>query len=67
MSVLKASHYRGHVDNLCIFLQRRLVENGKAAVILRSFVDYDDHKWKSRDVGNWAVFQQEREDLEKTS
>lgn len=49
---------RGRVDRLYVIVQRRLVENGKADVILRSFVDYPIDGWAQVPLGDFVCFYQ---------
>jgi hypothetical protein len=50
--------YRGRVPMLYVVVQKKLVENGKAQAILRSFVDYAPDKWESRPLGAFVAFSQ---------
>lgn len=50
--------YRGRVPRLYVVVQKRLVEDGKAEAILRSFVDYAPDKWVSTPLGQFVAFSQ---------
>lgn len=52
--------YRGRVDRLYVFVQKRLLSNGKADVILRSFVDYPIDGWTMVPLGDLVCFYQVR-------
>jgi hypothetical protein len=51
---------RGQVDRLYVIVQKRLVGQGKAAAILRSFVDYPVDGWKEVPLGDYVCFFQVR-------
>lgn len=57
---LKAQVYRGRVDRLYVFVQKKLLSNGKADAILRSFVDYPIDGWTMVPLGNLVCFYQLR-------
>ena len=57
---LKAQVYRGRVDRLYVFVQKKLLSNGKADAILRSFVDYPIDGWTMVPLGNLVCFYQVR-------
>ena len=48
--------YRGRVKRLYVILQKTLVANGKAEIILKSFVDYRDDDWQRSDLDRFVVF-----------
>ena len=52
---------RGRVERLYVILQKRLVAEGKADVILRSFVDYPRDAWKEVPLGDFVCFYQVRD------
>lgn len=52
---------RGRVDRLYVIVQRKLVGDGKAAVILKSFVDYPMDGWKEVPLGDFVCFYQVRD------
>ena len=58
LEALAGRRYHGQVDNLFIVLQQKLVENGKAEVILRSFLDYAYTGWKSLKIGAFVIYYQ---------
>lgn len=47
---------RGLVPKLYIIVPKRLVDSGKAAVMLHSFVDYPESAWREIPVGGSVVF-----------
>ncbi len=57
---LKSQVYRGRVDRLYVFVQKRLLDNGKADAILRSFVDYPIDGWTMVPLGDLVCFYQIR-------
>lgn len=57
---LRAATYRGRVDRLYVFLQKRLVANGKADAVLKSFVDYPIDGWTEVSLGDIVCFYQIR-------
>ncbi|MDB5489672.1 MAG: hypothetical protein JWQ58_3387 [Reyranella sp.] len=57
---LKAQVYRGRVDRLYVFVQKKLLGNGKADAILRSFVDYPIDGWTMVPLGDLVCFYQVR-------
>jgi hypothetical protein len=57
---LKAQAYRGRIDRLYVFVQRKLLGNGKADAILRSFVDYPIDGWTMVPLGDMVCFYQVR-------
>lgn len=57
---LKAQAYRGRIDRLYVFVQKKLLGNGKADAILRSFVDYPIDGWTMVPLGDMVCFYQIR-------
>ncbi|MEM9028968.1 MAG: hypothetical protein AAGC70_11425 [Pseudomonadota bacterium] len=57
---LMETSYSGTVPRLYVLLQKKLVENGKAEVMLRTFQDYEYDKWKTTNLGAFTVFSQEK-------
>jgi hypothetical protein len=55
-SVLKARVYHGRPADLDVLIQQRLVDSGKAALVLRSFVDIKPQEWVSTPMGEFVVF-----------
>lgn len=53
---LEDKKYRGKVPQLYVIVQKRLVAEGKAAAILRSFTDYPADAWREADLGDFVVF-----------
>ena len=49
---------RGRVDRLYVIVQQKLVDNGKADEILRSFVDYPIERWAKIPLGDFVCFYQ---------
>lgn len=60
LETLKSQVYRGRVDRLYVFVQRRLLSNGKADAILRSFADYPIDGWTMVPLGDLVCFYQVR-------
>lgn len=60
IEALKSRVYRGRVDRLYVFVQKRLLSNGKADAILRSFVDYPIDGWTMVPLGELVCFYQVR-------
>lgn len=60
LETLKSQVYRGRVDRLYVFVQKRLLSNGKADAILRSFVDYPIDGWTMVPLGDMVCFYQVR-------
>jgi hypothetical protein len=60
LEYLKSQVYRGHVDRLYVFVQKKLLGNGKADAILRSFVDYPIDGWTMVPLGDLVCFYQLR-------
>ncbi len=56
---LAATRYRGRVPKLYVIVQERLVANGKADIILRSFVDYRRDEWRQAPLGGFVAFSAE--------
>lgn len=53
--------HRGHVERLYVIVRRKLVGDGKAAAILKSFVDYPPDGWKEVPLGDFVCFYQVRD------
>jgi hypothetical protein len=53
---LRRQVYRGRVPRLYVLVQKALVANGKADVILQSFVDYRSDEWSSLPLGDFVAF-----------
>ena len=49
---------QGRVPRLYVIIQRRLVDQGKAGIILDSLVDYPKDSWKQTPVGSFICFSQ---------
>ncbi|MDP3243392.1 MAG: hypothetical protein Q8M69_23440, partial [Reyranella sp.] len=60
LEMLKSQVYRGRVDRLYVLVQKRLLANGKADAILRSFVDYPIDRWTMVPLGDLVCFYQVR-------
>ena len=56
---LRARIYRGRVARLYVIMQNKLVANGKADIILRSFADYAIDAWQTIPLGDFVCFYQE--------
>lgn len=53
---IEKTRYRGKVARLYVIVQKRLVAEGKAAAMLRSFADYPRNAWQETDLGKFVVF-----------
>lgn len=53
---LRDQKYRGRVSRLYVIVQRRLVAQGKADLILRSFVDYPRSGWQEIQLGEFVCY-----------
>ncbi len=52
--------YHGRVDDLGVLLQSRMIENGKAALVLAAFKDYPADGWTVTPLGDFTYFSQGR-------
>lgn len=58
LSVLANARHNGRVPRLYVLIQRKLVENGKADAVLRSFLDYSPREWRMTELpGAFVVFE----------
>jgi hypothetical protein len=55
---LRNQIWRGRVERLYVIVQQKLVDNGKADAILRSFVDYPSEGWVKVPLGDFVCFYQ---------
>jgi hypothetical protein len=53
---LAARTYHGRVAHLYLVMQRKLVDDGKADLILKSFVDYPAGRWRRTSLGSFVCF-----------
>jgi len=51
--------YRGRTARLYVLIQSRLVDSGKAEIVLRSFKDYPLDSWRKLPLGAFTAFAQE--------
>ncbi len=51
---------RGRVARIYALMPAKLIENGKAAAILKSFVDYPVDEWQSVPLGDYVAYYQDR-------
>ena len=58
LATLQERTFKGRVPELYIFLPRRLMANGKAAVILKSLSDYPIDRWTMVLLGDFICFHQ---------
>lgn len=63
IEALEKLRLKGRIDNVILFLEAALLDDGKADVILKSFVDYDFTSWHSFSIdaqkeGTFVVFYQ---------
>ncbi len=57
-AVLRDRIYAGRVERLTVLVQTKLIGEGKADLILASFVDYDRSKWIAHSLGDFTYFTQ---------
>lgn len=55
---LQKRKYKGQVDRLLVFVDDRMIADGRAEIVLRSFLDYDRSKWVATRQGDTTVFSQ---------
>lgn len=60
---LQRTKYKGRTDNLVLLMEAKLLDDGKAEAILKSFVDYDYEAWHSfaideKKEGTFVVYYQ---------
>ncbi len=53
---LREQTYRGRVPRLYVIVQQRLIAEGKADIILDSFVDYPRERWQLIPLGDFICF-----------
>lgn len=53
---LRTVKLHGRVPRLYVIVQKRLVDNGKADLMLRSFVDYGAQSWRKIPLGDFVAF-----------
>ena len=53
---LAAQPRRGRVRRLYVLMDRAMERNGKAAILLKSLVDYPSDSWTRTEVGNFVVY-----------
>lgn len=56
ISDLESRIYKGRVRRLQVIVPQRLVANGKADAILKSFVDYPRGAWTRKSLGDFVVY-----------
>lgn len=56
LALLQSWTYRGRASRLYVLLQKNLVAQGKAAAVLRSFVDYRSDEWSMIPLGDFVCF-----------
>lgn len=52
--------FKGRVDHLGVLLQNKLVDEGKAAIVLAEFKDYPVDGWKKVSLGDFTYYSQDR-------
>jgi hypothetical protein len=55
-ATLRAETYRGRVPRLYVIIQERLIAEGKANIVLNSFVDYPMERWRQIPLGDFVCF-----------
>lgn len=53
---LRKIKYRGKAARLYVIVEKRLIAQGKATALLRSFTDYPENAWQETDLGDFVVF-----------
>jgi hypothetical protein len=53
-----ARTWAGRSDKIFVVVQEKMVANGKADALLRSFVDYAFDAWSQKQIGNMVVYSQ---------
>jgi len=48
----------GRAEKVFVIVQERMVDNGEAAAVLKSFVDYEEDKWSQVRIDGMAVYSQ---------
>ncbi len=55
---LKATTWHGRVGHIFVLLQTKMIAEGKAAIILGQFADYDPAAWSRVTIGDFTLFSQ---------
>ncbi len=50
--------YKGRAGRLLVFVDDTMIRDGRAEIVLRSFVDYDRARWVTARLGDTTVFSQ---------
>jgi hypothetical protein len=53
---LGARNYKGKASRLLVFVDDKMMRDGRVEIVLKSFVDYDRNKWVARQMGDTTVF-----------
>jgi hypothetical protein len=54
--LLGARTYKGKASRLLVFVDDKMMRDGRVEIVLKSFVDYDRNKWVARQMGDTTVF-----------
>jgi hypothetical protein len=58
LEVIAKQRWAGKVEKLFVIVQDRMVGNGKAEALLKSFVDYGFDKWRAVQIDGMIVYEQ---------
>ena len=50
--------YKGRASQVLVFVDDKMIKDGKAEIVLKSFVDYDRAKWVATKAGDTTLFAQ---------
>ena len=50
--------WAGRTDKIFVILDKAMRDDGKAEAVLRSFVDYDIHKWSEVEMDGMVIYSQ---------
>lgn len=50
--------WAGRVDKLFVMMEPQMRDDGKADIVLKTFLDYDFNKWDRKEIGNMLLYSQ---------
>lgn len=56
--IIPARNWAGRAEKIFVVVQEKMIANGKAETLLRSFVDYALDAWSQRRMGNTVIYSQ---------
>lgn len=56
--MIAGQKWAGRAEKIFVIVQERMVDNGKAEVLLKSFVDYEEGKWSQAQIDGMVVYSQ---------